>query len=198
MRIVPLYYAVLFLAFVVVPQFHHPKLEKWGHVHGLGQVWYWLFLSNWSIALGGVGFRHGMVDLSWSLSIEEQFYLTWPLVVRSFSRRRLQDLCLGLVAVSLAVRLGLVLSGATPIAGGAADPGADGRAGAGGLGRRWRPRGGDGFATAGAARPGGSGPSRGRWLLALVLSPVDVRTGPASDSCRWFTRRRWPWRSRRC
>ena len=55
LRIVPLYFAVLFVAFVVVPLFHHPKLEKWGHVRGLGQLWYWLFLSNWSIALGKVG-----------------------------------------------------------------------------------------------------------------------------------------------
>ncbi len=115
LRIVPLYYAVLFLAFVVVPQFPHPKLEKWGHVRGLGQVWYWLFLSNWSIALGKVGFRHGMIDLSWTLSIEEQFYLTWPLVVRSLTRRRLMHVCLGLAVFSTLVRLILVVSGATPV-----------------------------------------------------------------------------------
>jgi peptidoglycan/LPS O-acetylase OafA/YrhL len=115
LRIIPLYYAVLFLAFVVVPLFPHPKLQKWGHIHGLGQLWYWLFLSNWSIALGPDGFRHGMVDLSWTLSIEEQFYLTWPLAVRSFDRRGLMRLCLGLVVVSLAVRLALVVYGATPI-----------------------------------------------------------------------------------
>ncbi len=115
LRIIPLYFAVLFLAFVVVPQFHHPKLEKWEHVRGLGQIWYWLFLSNWSIALGKTGFQHGMIDLSWTLSIEEQFYLTWPLVVRSFSRRGLLRACLGLVAGSLAVRAGMVLAGASPL-----------------------------------------------------------------------------------
>jgi len=115
LRIVPLYYAVLFVAFVVLPWFQHPKLEKWGHTRGLGQIWYWLFLSNWSIALGGVGFRHGMVDLSWTLSIEEQFYLTWPLIVRSLPRGRLLRVCAALAVAALATRAALVLSGAPPI-----------------------------------------------------------------------------------
>jgi peptidoglycan/LPS O-acetylase OafA/YrhL len=115
LRIIPLYYAVLFVAFAVLPWFNHPKLEKWGHTGGLGQVWYWLFLSNWSLAFAAKGFRHGMVDLSWTLSIEEQFYLTWPLVIHTFSRRRLMQICGGLVVVSLLVRLGLVLAGQPPI-----------------------------------------------------------------------------------
>ena len=55
LRIVPLYYAVLVVALVILPWFPHPRLEKWGHVHGIGQAWYWLFLSNWSIALEATG-----------------------------------------------------------------------------------------------------------------------------------------------
>jgi peptidoglycan/LPS O-acetylase OafA/YrhL len=111
LRIFPLYYAVLFVALVVLPRFPHPKLAKWEHFGGLGQVWYWLFLSNWSIALGGRGFQHGMIDLSWTLSIEEQFYLIWPVVVLAFDRRRLMRICVGLVGGALAVRLGFTLSG---------------------------------------------------------------------------------------
>ena len=164
LRIVPLYFAVLFLAFVVVPQFHHPKLEKWGHVRGIGQLWYWLFLSNWSIALGKTGFRHGMVDLSWTLSIEEQFYLTWPLVVRSFSRRRLLRVCLGLVVVSAAVRLAWCSRGRRRSQVALLTPA---RMDALALGA-WvalASRGGDGFAdlvSAGAAGRGGRG-GGGRW-----------------------------------
>ncbi len=115
LRIVPLYYAVLFVAFVVIPMFPHPKLEKWGHIHGLGQLWYWLFLSNWSIALSREGFRHGMVDLSWTLAIEEQFYLSWPAVVRNVSRRGLLRACVGLMVFSLLFRAALALAGAPAI-----------------------------------------------------------------------------------
>jgi peptidoglycan/LPS O-acetylase OafA/YrhL len=112
LRIFPLYYAVLFVALVILPYFSHPKLAKWSHVGGLGQVWYWLYLSNWSIALGGVGVRHGMIDISWSLSIEEQFYLIWPVMVQWFSRRRLIGICVGLIATAFGVRLALRLAGA--------------------------------------------------------------------------------------
>jgi peptidoglycan/LPS O-acetylase OafA/YrhL len=115
LRIVPLYYALLFVALVVLPWFPHPKLAKWGHTSGWGQVPYWLFLSNWSIALSGHGPRHGMIDLSWTLSIEEQFYLTWPLVVRWLSRERLMQVCLGLMAASLLVRWGIWYAGGSPI-----------------------------------------------------------------------------------
>jgi peptidoglycan/LPS O-acetylase OafA/YrhL len=103
------------MALVVIPMFPHPKLAKWGHVHGIQQVWYWLFLSNWSIALGGSGVRHGMIDLSWTLSIEEQFYLAWPVMVRMLDRRHLMAACLGLIVLGPVVRLALTLAGAPPI-----------------------------------------------------------------------------------
>jgi peptidoglycan/LPS O-acetylase OafA/YrhL len=123
LRIIPLYYALLFAALVVVPLIPNPKLAKWGPVIGLAQVPYWLFLSNWSIALSGRGPRHGMIDLSWTLSIEEQFYLTWPFVVRWLSRRRLMGVCLGLAGVSLAYRATVVVAGRPPLYAGMLTPG---------------------------------------------------------------------------
>lgn len=63
---------------------------------------------------------HRTVDMSsersvyfahlWSLSIEEQFYLIWPLVVFLLDRRMFLALCLGLVLAGPLVRLGELLA----------------------------------------------------------------------------------------
>ena len=114
LRILPLYYAVAALCFVVLPHFDHPKAERFALVAG-DEAWYWLFLSNVPIALRGA-FRHGVMDVSWSLAIEEQFYLAWPLVVALLPRRRLAGLCAALVGFSLLWRTGALLLGAHPVA----------------------------------------------------------------------------------
>jgi peptidoglycan/LPS O-acetylase OafA/YrhL len=79
LRIFPLYYLVLFLAFVVLPQFPAMHLVLAQQAEVPTQWPYWLYLTNVSVAEHG--FRHGWVDVAWSLAIEEHFYLVWPLVI---------------------------------------------------------------------------------------------------------------------
>jgi peptidoglycan/LPS O-acetylase OafA/YrhL len=47
----------------------------------------------------------------WSLAVEEQFYLVWPLLVFYLRRENLIRLCLALIAVSLVFRILLALDG---------------------------------------------------------------------------------------
>lgn len=102
-RIFPLYYGVVFFSLVLLPHIPHPKMQRFGQVTG-EEWWYWTYLSNFLVAKYE-RFRHGILDVSWSLSIEEQFYLVWPFVVLLLNRRRLMWLCGLLIAGALAFRV---------------------------------------------------------------------------------------------
>jgi peptidoglycan/LPS O-acetylase OafA/YrhL len=104
-RIFPLYYAVLFLFFVLLPvlvRFEHvaPSTAVFGTM--ATQLFAWSYMVNWDLAFQGFGVVSPLIAHFWSLSIEEQFYLAWPAVVRGLSRHWLMALC-GLMAVSAAL-----------------------------------------------------------------------------------------------
>ena len=107
LRIFPLYYGVLLVAFVILPALGLAPgrlLEDREH-----RIWLWTFLINWSEPLGAgvAAFPH-----FWSLAVEEQFYLLWPFVVRRSTPRRLLHITLALAVVALASRMVLVAADA--------------------------------------------------------------------------------------
>ncbi len=107
LRIAPLYYAVLVAAFVVWPLLGgQPQALAEDRTWGL-----WLYLSNWTGPLGAGG---ESLPHFWSLAVEEQYYLVWPMVVRRLDARRLCRFCIALAVGSLLVRLALVLCSVSP------------------------------------------------------------------------------------
>ena len=66
-------------------------------------VWHALYLSNFWYALRN-DWNPWVLCHFWSLSIEEQFYIAWPLVVLLAPYRRFEQICIGVIALSLAYR----------------------------------------------------------------------------------------------
>lgn len=113
LRIFPLYYAFLFIVFVIAPWagWTTPALAATLPDQG----WYWGYLANYRIAFAGWP-AFGGVGHFWSLAVEEQFYVVWPLVVAMTSRRVFTAVCGALVVAGPVVRWLLHLEGLPAIA----------------------------------------------------------------------------------
>ncbi len=119
LRIFPLFYLVVLAAFVLIPQLLSllPKDQQIRvPLHGDTRDWAWylFFASNFLVALRGK-FSNDILDVSWSLAIEEQFYLIWPWIIATLSRNALKKILLGVIAGTLFLRGLLWFSGATTL-----------------------------------------------------------------------------------
>ncbi len=114
LRIWPLYFTLLVLAFVVLP-----RLGGFGIRHGdpayatMLRVHGWsfpLFLGNWTVALHGYA-PSSVLNPLWTVSLEEQFYLTWPLLAFAVLRsgRGLLGIAVLMLVTSTACRILTVL-----------------------------------------------------------------------------------------
>ncbi len=103
LRIFPLYYAFLFVILIIFPAvFDHYAAE---HATSDQRVWLWTYLGNVLMARDGWSGMPSHTTHLWSLAVEEQFYLIWPLVVFFLSRRAMIGTCLAILALSPLVRL---------------------------------------------------------------------------------------------
>ena len=81
LRIWPLYFA--FLAFAWVMQWYVPHQ----HIGWRAGLAFTLLGGNWWVVF--VGFPSSIIFPLWSVSVEEQFYLFWPVTMRRLSQRGL-------------------------------------------------------------------------------------------------------------
>jgi peptidoglycan/LPS O-acetylase OafA/YrhL len=110
LRIFPAYYANLLALFVIAPQlvsFLPSGLQETWQKAVPYQGWFWSYLANWMYAWQGT-FNNVPGAYFWSLAVEEQFYLVWPLVVYGLDRRKLGRYCLLLLLAVILLRLGLL------------------------------------------------------------------------------------------
>ncbi|HEX5054081.1 MAG TPA: acyltransferase [Planctomycetota bacterium] len=105
LRIFPLYYLVIALLLWVLPRPPASPPE---------QVSYLLYYQNIRFALWPEAVFDPARLITWSLAIEEQFYLVWPALVWCLPRRALAPTCVAVIATAITLRfvlLGQGLSG---------------------------------------------------------------------------------------
>jgi len=104
LRIWPLYFTFLLvvapLVRAVIPDDRLPARDT---------VAFALLVGNWAFVVWG--YAHSIVGPLWSVSVEEQFYLVWPPLLRSFTGH-LAGALLGVWVVAITTRTALVLMGA--------------------------------------------------------------------------------------
>ena len=112
LRIFPLYYAVVAGAAVVMlvrSRLHPQPIEWWNLAAVL------TYLTNFNVAAqdwGAATFRSVQLTHLWTLAIEEQFYLLWPLVVLYLPRRAIAAGCVGMILFAPLFRVLLMRGGA--------------------------------------------------------------------------------------
>jgi peptidoglycan/LPS O-acetylase OafA/YrhL len=108
LRIFPLYYASLALFLIVLPALmpnHWVLLDLQSDA-----AWYWTYLYNMKVAVTGF-LPSSALGHFWSLCVEEQFYLVWPVVVLYLSRKGLLVACATAIVAALLCRVALSNTG---------------------------------------------------------------------------------------
>jgi peptidoglycan/LPS O-acetylase OafA/YrhL len=116
LRIFPPYYATLILTLWVGPLVFSTAASD---VRGVlsRQGWLWSYTSNLAILRhNGWCFSAGWLSLdhTWSLAVEEQFYLAWPVLLFFLPRRGIVAVALGITLASPVLRMAMLHAGTSP------------------------------------------------------------------------------------
>ena len=104
LRIWPLYFFFLILMLIFEPRLGMPGIPA------ADVPWYLAFLGNWQIVWNGQ-IPRSAAQILWTVAIEEQFYLVWPLLIALISPKRLGWMCAALLVFGQLTRFILVASG---------------------------------------------------------------------------------------
>lgn len=105
LRIFPVYFLTLLVIIFVLPTLFNAGYDV--HYYKQYQYWFYFFIQNFLFVLQPLE-KKNLLNHFWSLAIEEQFYLLWPMFIFFYSKTaRLVYVLLGLLVLVFSVRLAL-------------------------------------------------------------------------------------------
>ena len=99
MRIFPLYFLSLIIFLVILPRIKGFPLDLSFYIDH--QWWFWTYLQNWFLIFYNVGNTTTAIQHYWSLAVEEQFYIVWPLVIFLIRKPKILLAIAGFLLVSV-------------------------------------------------------------------------------------------------
>jgi peptidoglycan/LPS O-acetylase OafA/YrhL len=109
LRIFPLYYGFLFVTLVALPALLGSRGDLFPEAQA-DQVWLWPYGANLLPAIRNE-WCLGSFSHFWSLSVEEHFYLLWPLVIFFCSRRQAMFVSLAAAVTAVLARIACIWLG---------------------------------------------------------------------------------------
>jgi len=100
LRIFPLYYLALIICLFILPAFSELNIDL--SYYENHQIWQWVYLQNWLYIFKEPSGTKMLLH-TWSLAVEEQFYLVWPAIILLVRRPKLLLLIMVTVLIAVAI-----------------------------------------------------------------------------------------------
>ncbi len=113
LRIWPLYFVFLTAVILLEPMIVGSQGNRYGMTWPVALSFYGFF-GNWAVAWSGERI-HTLAIILWTVSIEEQFYLVWPVVVKWLKPQRLLAIAIAMIAIATITRGILIWQDAHPL-----------------------------------------------------------------------------------